>query len=197
VGLSEQESIALDALSELEAKQISINEAVRQVSQGYIETLGLEVERRQFDKGAFSMVVPSSFVAVEIMSKLPLMPEVVLRFSNVSAAKPLDESVTLIIDYGKFEYKNESVGTSLEQIAATVVQLSPSSRLYKSGVFEIGTNRIEYLEYFDSKATGDMFNDFFQMSVQGQGFSCQFMCSSDDARLWRNIFWALMKSARF
>jgi hypothetical protein len=188
--LRPEEQKLLEAIEEAESiRQISLEEAEQQVKAGFVSFLGLELERRLFFDDRFSIMVPITFNTVVPNTPIPQLPEVIL-------SDPLS-SVTIMLDYGKAAYQNSDVGQSLGQIKTMLKKMNPASRFYKDGVFNLGGKRVEYLEFFNSGEDGEAFNDYFQMSVQGKALYCYFYCATDIARKWRNIFWAITKSAQF
>jgi hypothetical protein len=179
----------LKAIKEAENRQLSLSEVEQQVSAGYVESLNLEFGRRVFFEGVFSIIVPVSFNTIVPSMPNPQLPEVILSDPT--------STVMVLLDYGKFDYDDSDVGINLGHTKSMLRKMNPSTRIYKDGVFELGGKMIEYLEYFNTGEDGDVFNDYFQMSMNGRNLYCYFYCKSDIARRWRNIFWAMIKSAQF
>jgi len=178
-----QEAEALKAMQDSAVRLPSITEATKQVGEGYVEHLDLRLERRLYYDSLFSIMMPNSFIDAAASTTSPMLPEVVL-------VSP-DKAVFILIDFAKIDYAKDEVGNSLEQIRSSIKLVGPQTRIYKSGIFELDGQNVEYLEFFNAVASDDLFNAFFQTSVGGKSLYCHFYCRTEVARKWRNTFWGM------
>jgi len=180
------------ALAMKEPKPLTLAQAQEAVQAGHVPTLNLSFTRSFLFDGAAGFMLPADFTQLSTKEAArkymtPDRPQVILANS--------DRSVRLLFSRALFPYTDEQVGQVFEKYATVFPKLLRSVRIYKNGVFDLQGRRVEFLEFFSTTVTDtDIFHDWFQFSLDGMNFMCVFSCKSGQARQWRNIFQAIIRT---